>query len=233
MWTFCCQKIHPHGLSIWLPSVKRLDSLCYKNFPILLKPQKRKDSRVYREVEFALPNELTKEQNIEWSKEFVRDIFCTKGMVAVVNYHSEFDKKLGFEKPHCHVLLSTRNLTEDGFSPYKNLDWNSEDLVNEGREQYAAYQNAALEKHGFDVRVTNLSYEDRLIDVDAQTKLGKNVREMTERGIETDKQKIFDIVRLKNQFKIVKNPNCFFDCHLQALHLYKQRHCKSLASIYR
>jgi len=157
-----------------------------------------------------LPNELTNEQNIEWSDEFVRDIFCAKGMVAIVNYHSKVDKETGISKPHCHVLLSTRNLTEDGFNRYKNLDWNSEDLVLEGREQYAAYQNAALERHGFDVRVTHLSYKDRLLDIDAQTKLGQNVREMTDRGIQTDKQKIFDIVRLKNQFKIVKNPEIVF-----------------------
>lgn len=33
------------------------------------------------------------------------------------------------------------------------------------------------------------------------TKRGTKIVQMTERGIETDKQKIFDVVRLKNQFK--------------------------------
>lgn len=171
--------------------------------------EKRINSRVYREVEFALPNELTNEQNISWSKEFVRDFFCKKGMVAVVNYHGEVDDITGIYKPHCHVLLSTRNLAEEGFS-HKNREWDSDELVEEWREQFANYQNAALKEHGFDVRVTHLSYEDRELDIDPQTKLGKNVREMTARGIETDKQKIFDIVRLKNQFRIVKNPELVF-----------------------
>lgn len=172
--------------------------------------EKRINSRVYREVEFALPNELSNEQNIEWSKEFVKDYFCKKGMVAIVNYHGEVDEKTGIYKPHCHVLLSTRNLTEDGFSSHKNRMWDSDELLEEWREQFAHYQNAALKEHGFDVRVTHLSYEDRELDIDAQTKLGQNVREMTARGIETDKQKIFDMVRLKNQFKIVKNPEIVF-----------------------
>jgi len=173
--------------------------------------EKRKDSRVYREVEFALPNELANEENIEWSKEFVRDFFCTKGMVAIVNYHSKVDKKTGISKPHCHVLLSTRNLTETGFDAHKNLDWNSEDLVNEGREEFEHYQNAILKKFGFNVQVTCRSLADREAGVDPQPKLGANVQDMTMRGIETDKQKIFDLVRLKNQFKIVKNPEIVFE----------------------
>lgn len=172
--------------------------------------EKRIDARVYREAEFALPNELTDEQNIEWSKEFVRDFFCKKGMVAIVNYHQKVDKETGISKPHCHVLLSTRNLTDEGLDPHKNREWDSQDLVDEGREAFANYQNAALARYGFDVRVTHLSYEDRELDIEAQPKLGQNVREMTARGMATDKQKIFDIVRLKNQFKIVKNPEIVF-----------------------
>lgn len=205
----------PEGAPSWIVELARECQLDRQNVlqkfsDIIEAAEKRKDGRVYREVEFALPNELTKEQNIEWSKEFVRDIFCSKGMMAIVNYHCEFDKELGIEKPHCHVLLSTRNLTEDGFNRHKNLDWNSDELVNEGREQFAVYQNAALERYGFEARVTHLSYADRGLDIEPQTKLGQNVREMTGRGIETDKQKIFDRVRLKNQFKIVQNPEIVF-----------------------
>jgi len=60
-----------NGLSILLLSVRLLDKLLYKNsLDIIEAAEKRKDARVYREVEFALPNELTNEQNIEWSDEF-------------------------------------------------------------------------------------------------------------------------------------------------------------------
>jgi ATP-dependent exoDNAse (exonuclease V) alpha subunit len=55
-----------------------------------------------------------------------------------------------------------------------------------------------------------LSYVDRNVEIDPQPKLGANVREMTRNGVETDKQKVFDLVRLKNQFKIVKNPEVVF-----------------------
>ena len=172
--------------------------------------EKRKDSQVYREVEFSLPNELTKEQNIEWANAFVKDILVARGMVSVVSFHFDIDPKTGMQKPHCHVLLSTRHLTEDGFG-LKNREWNRKDLIEEARDQCCQYQNAALKEHGYDVRVTNLSYADREVDIDPQPKLGANVREMSRNGIETDKRQIFDLVRLKNQFKIVKNPEIVFD----------------------
>ena len=128
-------------------------------------------------------------------------------MVAIKSFHFDIDKKTGEENPHCHVLLSTRELTETGFSRHKQREWDRKELVEEWREQYAQYQNAALKEHGFEVRVDHRSNKDRgLHEVDAQPKRGKAIVQMTERGQKTDKQSAFDVTRLKNQFKIVKNP---------------------------
>jgi Ti-type conjugative transfer relaxase TraA len=204
----------PHDAPAWISDIAQecrsdRQSALQKFSDIIEASEKRKDSQVYREVEFSLPNELTKEQNIEWANAFVEHVFAERGMVAVVNFHFDVDPKTGMEKPHCHALLSTRHLTVDGFG-LKNRDWNSKELIDEAREQCAQYQNAALKQHGHDVQVTHLSYVDRNVEIDPQPKLGQNVREMTRDGTETDKQKIFDLVRLKNQFKIVKNPEIVF-----------------------
>lgn len=205
----------PDNAPAWITELARechlnRQSALQKYSDIIEAVEKRKDSQVYREVEFSLPNELTQEQNIKWANAFVKDIFSARGMVAVVNFHFDIDLKTGIEKPHCHALLSTRHLTEDGFG-FKNRDWNRKELIDEARDQCAQYQNAALKEHGHDVRVTNLSYADREIDIDPQPKLGGNVRAITGKGMETDKQKVFDLVRLKNQFRIVKNPEIVFE----------------------
>lgn len=171
--------------------------------------ENRKDSQVYREFEFSLPNELTEEQNIAWVKNFIHHTFVKKGMVAIPCFHFDIDRETGMAKPHCHLLLSTRDLAEDGFG-LKNRAWNDKSLCEEAREQCAAYQNLALKEHGFEVQVSHLSYADRGLDIDPQPKRGAKIVDMVERGIETDKQKIFDMVRLKNQFKIVKNPELVF-----------------------
>jgi Ti-type conjugative transfer relaxase TraA len=168
--------------------------------------EKRKDSQVYREIEFSLPRELTNAQNIEWSKKFIHDVCVKKGMLSVLNYHFDCDEKTGEKKPHCHVLLSTRDVTEEGLSIHKRRDWNDKSLVIEWREQCAQYQNSALKEHGFETRVDHRSYIDRNVDIEAQPKKGRAVSEMTKRGIKADKQKEFDFVKAANKFKILKNP---------------------------
>ncbi|MDP1975075.1 MAG: MobA/MobL family protein, partial [Alphaproteobacteria bacterium] len=168
--------------------------------------EKRKDSQVYREIEFSLPRELTNEQNIEWSKKFINDVCVKKGMLSVLHFHFDCDEKTGEKKPHCHVLLSTRDVTEEGLSIHKRRDWNDKSLVIEWREQCAQYQNAALKEQGFETRVDHRSYVDRHVDIKAQPKKGKAVSQMTEKGIQTDKQKEFDFVKSANKFKILKNP---------------------------
>lgn len=172
--------------------------------------EKRKDARVYREIEFALPRELTKEQNIAWAREFVHDTCVAKGMLAIMNFHFDFDKKTGEEKPHCHVLLSTRELTETGLNPHKRPDWDRVELVEEWREQYAQYQNAALKEHGFEERVDHRSYADQGLEIDPQPKRGRSIAEMTGRGLPREKAELFDVVRLRNQFRILKNPELVF-----------------------
>jgi len=168
--------------------------------------EKRKDSQVYREVEFSLPNELTEVQNIKWANDFIKDVCAKKGMVSINSFHFDVDKNTGAYKPHCHVLLSTRNLTESGLSAHKNLDWNREELVHELREQCAVYQNVALKEHGFEAQVSHLSYDDRNIDIEGQPKLGSSILDMAKRGLKLDKLDNFNAVKLRNQFKILKNP---------------------------
>src|SRR3954464_4929296 len=47
----------------------------------------RKDAQLAREVEFALPRELTEAQGIELARDFVRSEFVGLGMVADLNLH--------------------------------------------------------------------------------------------------------------------------------------------------
>jgi ATP-dependent exoDNAse (exonuclease V) alpha subunit len=49
--------------------------------------EKRKDAQLAREVEFAIPREMTKEQGIALAREFVSQEFVDRGMVADINVH--------------------------------------------------------------------------------------------------------------------------------------------------
>src|SRR3546814_6820624 len=76
--------------------------------------EKRKDAQLAREVEFALPRELSKKDNIKLAREFVKAELVEKGMIADLNVHWDIGKD-GRAKPHAHVMLTMREVTKDGF----------------------------------------------------------------------------------------------------------------------
>ena len=51
------------------------------------KSEKRKDSQLAREIQVALPIELTNDQKKNLIKEFAKDNFVTKGMIADICLH--------------------------------------------------------------------------------------------------------------------------------------------------
>ncbi|RAX41946.1 Ti-type conjugative transfer relaxase TraA [Rhizobium tropici] len=71
----------------------------------------RRDARFAREIILALPNELSRRENIALVRDFVRENFVSRGMVADWVYH---DKK---GNPHVHVMTTLRPLTAEGFGP--------------------------------------------------------------------------------------------------------------------
>src|SRR3546814_11436442 len=77
-------------------------------------PTPGSDAQLAREVEFALPRELSKKDNIKLAREFVKAELVEKGMIADLNVHWDIGKD-GRAKPHAHVMLTMREVTKDGF----------------------------------------------------------------------------------------------------------------------
>jgi Ti-type conjugative transfer relaxase TraA len=180
----------------------------------------RINSRVWREFEFALHRELTKEQNMALAREFVQDQICARGMAAQLNFHFDVDEKTKEEKPHCHVLATTRSLTEDGMD-LKERDWNKKELLQELRVQWQDYSNFHLKLNGHDVTIDHRCNKDRGIEMEPQPKRGKGLRELEKRlqkleGGEdqksiTEKVQEFKAVQLRNLYRIVRNPDVVLD----------------------
>ena len=188
---------------------------------IVEKAEKRIDAQVYKDFEFALPAELTIEQNKVLMREFIQDQFCKRGITVLANFHNDCDSETGQEKPHCHAVLLTRELTEEGLSKHKNRDWNQTALLEEWREQLAAYTNFHLQLHGHQARVDHRSYAEQGIEIEPQPKLSRSVQEMEGRVSYnaqdlkpeqyTDKAKEYQHIKLKNLYRLMKNPEVVFD----------------------
>ncbi len=76
----------------------------------------RKDAQLAREVEFAIPREMSEAQGIELARDFARAEFVDRGMIADLNVHWDMAED-GMPKPHAHVTLTMRAVDENGFWP--------------------------------------------------------------------------------------------------------------------
>jgi hypothetical protein len=136
----------------------------------------RKDAQLAREMDIALPVELTYEQRRDLIKGFVQEQFVQRGMVADVSIHQgvgEFKPN-----PHAHVMLTMREIHEEGFGN-KVREWNDRALLGGWRVQWERAANQELEKAGHEARIDHRSLEDQ-----REAALSK---EQYERAIELDR----------------------------------------------
>ena len=72
------------------------------------KIEKAKDARLWREIEVALPKELSRTEQIETVRDFVKYL-TEKGMCADWALHDKGDGN-----PHAHIMLTTRSIEPSG-----------------------------------------------------------------------------------------------------------------------
>ncbi len=144
--------------------------------------ERRKDSQLSREINVAIPVELSKVQQVELVKEFVQKEFVNEGMVADVAFHN-----LSSHNPHAHIMLTMREIEPDGFSKTKQTAWNRRELLEKQREAWAVHTNRALELAGINEKIDHRSNEAQGINEIPQIHLGANVNAMMKRGIATER----------------------------------------------
>lgn len=128
--------------------------------------ERRKDAQLAREIEIALPVELDLSQQIELVRPFAKEAFVSKGMVVDLAIHIDNP-----ENPHAHLLLTTREITAEGFGA-KRRDWNGKEQLLEWRECWATLTNEHLRRAGLDVEVDHRSLEDQGIGLVPGRKIG-------------------------------------------------------------
>ena len=142
----------------------------------------RKDAQLAREVEFAIPREMSEAQGIELARDFVRREFVDRGMIADLNVHWDTAED-GMPKPHAHVMLTMRAVDENGFGQ-KVRDWNRTQMVERWRERWAEVANERLADLDIDARIDHRSLEAQGIALEPQSQIGAPAKRIEDRGIE-------------------------------------------------
>lgn len=131
--------------------------------------EKRKDAQLAREIEIGLPVELTKDEQVTLLRDYVQRTFVVRGMVADIAIHRDNP-----ENPHAHVLLTTREITVEGFGA-KQRGWNDRAELVKWREQWAEVANEHLLRAGHEIRIDHRTLEAQGIDLVPSVKLGLSV----------------------------------------------------------
>ncbi|WP_033073478.1 Ti-type conjugative transfer relaxase TraA [Sphingopyxis sp. MWB1] len=181
----------------------------------------RKDAQLAREIEFAIPREMTQAQGIALAREFVSREFVTRGMVADLNVHWDIGAD-GLAKPHAHVMLTMREIRigEDGEVGFgaKVREWNRTELLSHWREAWADHVNERLASLDIDARVDHRSLEAQGIDLEPQHKIGPAASRMAGQGLKAERLAEHREIARSNGDKILANPGIALDAitHKQA-----------------
>jgi hypothetical protein len=148
--------------------------------------EKRKDAQLAREIEIALPHELTDTQR-EWLvKDFVREQFTRKGYAVDVAIHAP-DRDSDARNFHAHLLVTMRTLDADGFATKKDRSQNGKGQLQEWREEWAKLANRHLERHGHDARIDHRSLAEQGETREPTIHVGYAGIEMEARGGQSDR----------------------------------------------
>jgi Ti-type conjugative transfer relaxase TraA len=170
----------------------------------------RKDAQLAREVEFAIPREMTQAHGIELARDFVRSEFVDRGMIADLNVHWDMAED-GLAKPHAHVTLTMRAVDENGFGQ-KVRDWNRIEVVERWRRRWAELANERLAELDIDARIDHRSLEAQGIALEPQSQIGAPAKRIEGRGIdgqgtEADRAEMHREIARGNGEQIIAEPS--------------------------
>jgi ATP-dependent exoDNAse (exonuclease V) alpha subunit len=183
----------------------------------------RKDAQLAREVEFAIPREMSERDGIELARDFVRGEFVDQGMIADLNVHWDMAED-GMPKPHAHVVLTMRAVDENGFGQ-KVRERNRTEMVERWRERWTELANERLAELDIDARIDHRSLEAQGIALEPQSQIGAPAKRIEVRGsegegLEPDRAEMHREIARNNGDRIIADPSVALD----AIDIHAARH---------
>ena len=183
--------------------------------------EKSNNAQLAREVEIALPVELSREEQTRLVREYCSSQFVSKGMIADFNLHDT-----GGGNPHAHILLTMRPLDEKGAwlpkskkeyvldengekirlpsGRYKTrkvdlVDWNNRENAEVWRRAWADLANEFLERNDCPERIDHRSYERQGIEQIPTVHVGVSATQMEKKGIVTERGELNRNIKAANR----------------------------------
>lgn len=148
--------------------------------------ERRKDAQLARECNVALPIELSNHEQEALIQAWCQAQFVERGMIADINIHRPNHE---IENPHAHVMLTMREISNDGEFGKKNRDWNQTEQLQIWRESWEVACNTALKYH-YEINhteeqnrsyVSSKSLAEQGIEREPQIHLGSKIMQIERR----------------------------------------------------
>ena len=183
--------------------------------------EKSNNAQLAREVEIALPVELSREEQTRLVREYCSSQFVSKGMIADFNLHDT-----GGGNPHAHILLTMRPLDEKGAwlpkskkeyvldengekirlpsGRYKTrkvdlVDWNDRENAEVWRRAWADLANEFLAQNNRPERIDHRSYERQGVEKIPTVHVGVSATQMEKKGIVTERGELNRNIKAANR----------------------------------
>ncbi len=170
--------------------------------------EKQWNSQLARRFVLAIPRELPRSQYADLIRDYCREFFVSKGMIADFAIHDKGDGN-----PHAHILLTMRAMDEQGkwlpksrkvydldengerirlasgrWKSHKEdtVDWNDQKYAEIWRQGWADTANRYLEAIGSPERLDLRSYVRQGIDKIPTVHMGPAVSQLEKKGIQTN-----------------------------------------------
>lgn len=162
--------------------------------------EKRKDARVAREFEVALPHELSMDGRIGVVREFAQDLANRYG--AAVDFAVHAPHRDGdIRNWHAHVMMTTRQVGEEGLQDKTYLEHKNARLLANGmattdmqlrdiRQVWEGIANHALARESLDIRIDHRSHEERGLELSPTEHMGVHATQIDRRGAGVDRARL-------------------------------------------
>lgn len=202
----------------------------------------RKDARVAREFEIALPHELTPEQRLSLTRDFACDLANRYG--AAVDFAIHQPQGQGdVRNVHAHLLMTTRVVGETGLGEKTLIERENKWLLNNDqptshmqlrdiRQAWEHHANRHLVRAGLEVRIDHRSHLERGLEIEPTEHMGVHASQMDQRGMDVSRRRLEERAAQRNAALIREKPEqvltiitgekSVFDRHdvARALHRY-------------
>ena len=178
--------------------------------------EKRKDARVAREFEIALPHELSAEQRLEATREFAQELANRYGAAVDFAIHAPHDAS-DVRNHHAHVMMTTRQVGEDGLGDKTYLERENKWLLandlpttdmqlRDLRQRWEGIANEHLAMAGHDIRIDHRSHMERGLEIAPTEHMGVHATQMERRGLDVSRTRLDEDAARKNAELIREKP---------------------------